>query len=319
MYNIINFVQSHAHDYKSQKSIYNIITGKKSHQTFFDAASQNLLSLYHSLPNLKYQSFERFFNDSSKVDDNFKLISNSRYTYDSIINTFSAIQLLTQTVSNLEHKQHHFIPITQHQFIRHRVKKIYTYIKNNHLTEQYKDELTKLFSELYQQNGQTYLHYYLQGYEESMYTRQQVSLIEDIPQYHLMEIEYNELATLMNKIEDENRFPILNKLIILPSLLNKTELTLRSLSNGHSLKDIQQQQNVKINTIEDHLLELFIKGHLQNYHLYISQEDVKLFGLYYLKNRNERLRTFKEQFPKYSYFQIKLMIVGIERGDFIVA
>lgn len=34
MYNIIQFAQTHAHNYKTEKSIFNIITGKKSHQTF---------------------------------------------------------------------------------------------------------------------------------------------------------------------------------------------------------------------------------------------------------------------------------------------
>lgn len=318
MYNIIHFVQSQAHDYKSQKSIYNIITGKKSHQTFFDAASQNLLSLYHSLPNLKYPSFERFSNDISKLDKNFELITNPRFTYDSLINTFSAIQLLTQTVSNIEHDYNHFIPTSQHQFIQQRVKNIYTYIKDQNLFDQYKEELKQLFSKLYQQNGQTYLHYYLQGYEESMYTRQQVSLIENIPPHHLKEVEYKELITLINQLEDINNYPILNNLIVLPSLLNKTEVTLNCLTRGYSITQIQQHQNVKINTIEDHLLELFIKGYLKDYHIYISEEAITEFWPYYLAHRDERLRLFKEYFPAYSYFQLKLMIIGIERGDFNV-
>ncbi|MDU7023954.1 MAG: hypothetical protein E6350_12425, partial [Staphylococcus epidermidis] len=60
MYNILSYAMSHAFNYKTNKSIYNILIGKKSHQTFFDASSQQLLSLYHSLPNLKYSTFEQF-------------------------------------------------------------------------------------------------------------------------------------------------------------------------------------------------------------------------------------------------------------------
>ncbi|GAA6817411.1 helix-turn-helix domain-containing protein [Helicobacter pylori] len=317
MYNIINFVQAQSHDYKSQKSIYNIITGKKSHQTFFDAASQNLLSLYHSLPNLKYQSFERFSNNESNSNEDYAIITHARYTYDSLINTFSAIQLLTQTVSNLNHQQNHFIPTSQHQFIQQRVKEVFAYIKTYNLYNDFKEELTQLFAKLYQQHGTTYLHYYLQGYEESMYTRQQVSLIENIPQHQLLELEYIELISLLNLIEDNKNFDLLSRLIILPPLLNKTQLTLNGLTNGHSIEEIQQQQNVKINTIEDHLLELFIKGYLHDYYLYFSEDDIKTFVPYYMAHKDERLRLFKEQFPKYSYFQIKLMIVGIERGELV--
>jgi uncharacterized protein YpbB len=318
MYNIINFVQAQSHDYKSQKSLYNIITGKKSHQTFFDAASQNLLSLYHSLPNLKYPSFERFSNNESDSTEDDVLITHPRYTFDSLINTFNAIQLLTQTVSNLNHKQNHFIPTSQHQFVQQRVKEVFTYIKTHNLHDDFKEELTQLFATLYQQLGQTYLHYYLQGYEESMYTRQQVSLIENIPQDYLFELEYIELVSLLNLIEDNKNFKLLSRLIILPPLLHKTQLTLNGLIHGHSIETIQQQQNVKINTIEDHLLELFIKGYIHKYYSYFSEDDIKLFSSFYATHRTERLRLFKAQFPNYSYFQIKLMIVGIERGDLVV-
>jgi len=40
MYNIIHLSLTQAHNYKTEKSIYNIITGKKSHQTFFDMISK---------------------------------------------------------------------------------------------------------------------------------------------------------------------------------------------------------------------------------------------------------------------------------------
>ncbi|MEJ7245477.1 hypothetical protein WL360_12175, partial [Staphylococcus epidermidis] len=82
-------------------SIFNIITGKKSHQTFFDACSQQLLSLYHSLPNLKYPSFERYSNNFNIETAQYQsIINHPRHTYDSLVNTFNAIQLLTQTLSN---------------------------------------------------------------------------------------------------------------------------------------------------------------------------------------------------------------------------
>ncbi|MFG6168652.1 hypothetical protein ACF7P6_08705, partial [Staphylococcus aureus] len=58
MQHIIKTALQQTFNYKTNKSIYNILVGKKSHQTFFDACSQQQLSLYHSLPLLKYPSFE---------------------------------------------------------------------------------------------------------------------------------------------------------------------------------------------------------------------------------------------------------------------
>src|SRR5699024_8196601 len=170
----------------------------------------------------------------------------------------------------------------------------------------------------YDKNNGLYIHYYLQGFEESMYTRQQISLIEDISQEYLFELELKDLVTLMNEIEHPETYPILNKLIILPTLLHKTKQTYIGLQNGLSFEQLVAQQNVKSNTIEDHILELFIKGYISDYQKYITHSIYAQFIDYYRSNPHERLRNFKEVFPELSYFEIKLVIVGIERGEFNV-
>ncbi|PTE70208.1 helix-turn-helix domain-containing protein [Staphylococcus devriesei] len=116
-------------------------------------------------------------------------------------------------------------------------------------------------------------------------------------------------------IESKKEFPLLSKLIILPSLLNKTALSYQQLTQGLSMEEMAIAQDVKLNTIEDHILELFIKGYHQNYQNYIPSDTVKNFEIFYLDHRGEKLKVFKEAFNELSYFQIKLIIVGIERGD----
>ncbi|WP_218116944.1 helix-turn-helix domain-containing protein, partial [Staphylococcus epidermidis] len=71
------------------------------------------------------------------------------------------------------------------------------------------------------------------------------------------------------------------------------------------------------NTIEDHILEMYIKGYLIDYTLFINKKDILEFINYYQKHRGERLKFYKEHFTDWTYFQIKLVIVGIERGDLI--
>ena len=163
----------------------------------------------------------------------------------------------------------------------------------------------------------TFLHYYLQGYEESMYTRQQISLIEGIPQSELFEREMNELIDILNQLKDSTKYPILSQAIILSPLLTNTYLSYQKLKSGLNLKEIAQLQNVKLNTIEDHILEMYIKGYLIDYTLFINKKDILEFINYYQKHRGERLKFYKEHFTDWTYFQIKLVIVGIERGDLI--
>ena len=100
-------------------------------------------------------------------------------------------------------------------------------------------------------------------------------------------------------------------------LLTNTYLSYQKLKSGLNLKEIAQLQNVKLNTIEDHILEMYIKGYLIDYTLFINKKDILEFINYYQKHRGERLKFYKEHFTDWTYFQIKLVIVGIERGDLI--
>ncbi|MDU3265561.1 MAG: helix-turn-helix domain-containing protein, partial [Staphylococcus sp.] len=287
---------------------------KKSHQTFFDASSQQLLSLYHSLPKLKYQTFERLLNKNDIKELNIKV--HPRFTYDSLNNTFKCIQLLIQTISQYLHHQLKFVPMNQQVIIQNKVKKVYGTIIENDLIKDFENEVTDLFQAIsLNNNNKCYLHYYLHGYDEPMYTRQQVSLIENISISKLYTLELNNLVTLGSEIENKQRYPILSECIILSSLLNKTSITQQYLHQGLSLNEIAIAQNVKLNTIEDHILELFIKGYEKNYENYVGKKDIFQFTQYYTEHKGERLKRYKQEFDHLSYFEIKLMIVGIERGE----
>ena len=310
---------SHAFNYKTNKSIYNILTGKKSHQTFFDASSQQLLSLYHSLPNLKYSTFEQFILQKDDFKKSIQVKIHPQYTYDSLTQTFSCIQLLIQTLSHTRKESNTFIPIVQNTYIQQRVKQLYHQVIESNQVSNTIDEIYLLFENLNNKYNHTFLHYYLQGYEEAMYTRQQVSLIESKSQQELFELEMNQLVDVMFEIEDMQKHPLLNQTIIRPTLLNKTKLTLHQLEQGHPIQDISTVQNVKLNTIEDHLLELFIKGYINDYDSYLDITTIQPFIDFYKSHIGIKLREYKQQFDTLTYFQIKLVIVGIERGDLVAS
>ena len=315
MNHILFYAINHAYNYKTNKSIYNILIGKKSHQTFFDASSQQLLSLYHSLPNLKYPTFERFILQMDDFESKFTIKTHSRYTYDSLIQTFSCIQLLIQTLSHTRKQSFKFVPAVQNTFIQQKVKQLYSHIKTNHLEEDLIKEIYLLFETIQKKHNTNYLHYYLQGYDEPMYTRQQISLIEEMKQSELFEIEMVQLIDLIEEIEHESRYPILSQIVILPPLLNQTYLSYQKLRSGMTMKEIAERQNVKINTVEDHVLEIFIKGYQKDHSTYIEETRLKQFVSYYNNHKGLRLREYKNEFEDLTYFQIKLVIVGIERGD----
>ncbi|WP_237340568.1 helix-turn-helix domain-containing protein [Staphylococcus carnosus] len=312
---IIQYIKTHAYHYKTDKSLYNIIVGAKTHQTYFDACSQQLLSLYHSHPNLKYPSFERIFKDSNVYNNNVSktLKVTPRYTFESIQQTFQVIQLLTQTISNHQHQSLSFIPVSQIDKVQRKAKNLYYEILNNDEEKLFKEEIYTLFASINSYNELSILHYFLQGYEETMYTNQQVGMIELISEEELIRLKMNDLVEMMNQIENKDKFKILHKTIILPELSQNAFETYQYLKNDKTMKEISVIENVKENTIEDHVLELFIKGYLSDYHLYINQTFYSSFKSFYQNNKEERLKVFKSKFPEHSYFDIKLAIVRFSR------
>ena len=74
------------------------------------------------------------------------------------------------------------------------MKQIYSKILEQNLVDDFEKKSSKS-SILLMKNvvNNCLIHYYLQGYEEPMYTRQQVSLIEGIPVTKLFVLELNNL------------------------------------------------------------------------------------------------------------------------------
>ena len=111
--------------------------------------------------------------------------------------------------------QIHLFQSFKNTYIQQRVKQLYHQVIESNQVSNTIDEIYLLFENLNNKYNHTFLHYYLQGYEESMYTRQQISLIEGIPQSELFEREMNELIDILNQLKDSTKYPILSQAIIL--------------------------------------------------------------------------------------------------------
>ncbi len=97
-----------------------------------------------------------------------EIMLHPRYTFESMGQTFQAIQLLVQTMSNTKQHVFHFVPISQNNKIQETVKIVYNYIKENQLQIDFENELHNLFKAI-TLKGPCYLHYYLQGYDVNVY------------------------------------------------------------------------------------------------------------------------------------------------------
>ena len=107
-----------------------------------------------------------------------EIMLHPRYTFESLGQTFQAIQLLVQTMSNTMQQDFRFVPISQNNKIQETVKLSITILKKTNYKLTLKMNYITCLKAI-TLKGPCYLHYYLQGYDEPMYTRQQVSLIEN--------------------------------------------------------------------------------------------------------------------------------------------
>ena len=78
-----------------------------------------------------------------------------------------------------------------------------------------------------------------------------------------------------------------------------------------TMEDIAAQQQVKINTIEDHVLEILIKGYMSITMIMLNKKSTAILN-FYQQHRGERLKFYKEQFDTLSYFQLKVLIVDLK-------
>lgn len=86
-----------------------------------------------------------------------EIMLHPRYTFESMGQTFQAIQLLVQTISNTMQQDYRFVPISQNNKIQETVKIVYNYIKENQLQIDFENELHNLFKAITLKGHVTYI------------------------------------------------------------------------------------------------------------------------------------------------------------------
>lgn len=303
MHEIVLKALSMKHEQKTDKSIYNILVGKKTHQTYFDATIEHLKLYYGCLPNLKYDDFENIVEQSTNIQTQ-PIIGN--YFYSQAVKTAGTLLLLIQMVSQKRHEQSTYQPLFNNKSIQLEAKKIYIAIKNQH-EDDFINEVYQLFNEINNQLNHVYLHYLLAGYRETPYTLEQIALLEDISLHSLRCHLLEEYQFVQVCIGDEMKYPMLSRINHLPLLHQQTESTYQLLQKTQDIARLADIKRVKTHTIHDHIVEMYIKGYLTNKNLFISDEKYNHFIKAFEQMPNQSLKYYFENTNDIDYFELKLM------------
>ncbi len=293
------------HELKTNKSIYNILIGKKSHQTYFDATIEHLKLYYGCLPNLKYHHFESIIENGSYSQ--YKPIKANTF-YEQAYQTIQTILLVIQMVSHKKHDHSFYQPIINDKSIQFKAKELYIFIKNDKF-DLFINEIYELLEEIENEFNTVYVHYLLTGFGETPYTIEQISLLEHIPVLELKSQLIQEFQYIQKCLENSEKYPILSKIKFEASLNYQTLTTFQLLNQTTNIERLAELKNVKTHTIHDHIIEMYIKGYLIDKSLYIDDETYVNFIEVFEEKPNQNLKYYYEKLENLSYFEIKLMYV----------
>ncbi|PLS02093.1 helix-turn-helix domain-containing protein [Neobacillus cucumis] len=317
-------------------SIYHLLNGKKSSQTIQDAHLFSLKEFFGIYESLTRETFEKITEElfrenfiESFGEQKYQLTAFGRkhlehiskadylngWDYHSFTATFwERLSLLIQVTSNLVYQETKYIPIQKNKEVHNWLKLMLKEIKVPR-----KELGSVLFTELIECLNEakdidpSILVFRLTGYQKIGLTPLQTArkLNLDEHNYHLEFI--NILHYLLQKItKDSNRFMVLPFLI--KDLEKENELTITSrktwalLKQGFNPEKIAAIRNLKLSTIEDHLVEFAL--HLENFSIdtYVDRDLQKKIIELSRGLGTRQLKLIKDQLRSATYLQIRLVL-----------
>ncbi|BAC13771.1 helix-turn-helix domain-containing protein [Oceanobacillus iheyensis] len=333
---------------RSASSIYHLLTAKKSIQTVQDAYLYRIDTFYGILPSLSKEAYNKkvaqlqHYQYLTQIKENYyeitykgkEFVNTQKYQlegfhgikYHHLAHPFmDRLLLLIQTLSNTYLRNYSFIPTTDNWFAERFVKRNF---------QLYKDNLDNIQTQLYQELHQQLL--LLNETEASIFVDRLSGYkyfgasIEQLSQKY--ELEHHDVELLLSKITMQflhNIHTKLDKYKVMQAIsedlqVNHTTLsgsatkTYTLLKKGYQIEDIVRIRNLKVNTIQDHIVEIAIRDHQFPIYDFVNRETVKTIFTAMKKSNTFRLREIKQSVDtNISYFEIRLTLtlLGTNREE----
>ncbi|PLR99783.1 helix-turn-helix domain-containing protein [Bacillus sp. T33-2] len=321
-------------------SLYHLFQGKKSSQTIQDAHLFGLSSFFNTVPFIRRAGLEEaaaILHDKRLIKENegrrYFLTAEGKqvldvhieknplplyldgWKYHNMADLFwERLSLLTQVSSNLLYRQKTFTPVQKRKETTEWVK---GYLKQQGSN---RDQLAKaLYNELLEclENRQgidpALLIMRLSGYRmiglTSMQAAERAGL--EFFYYHLYFL--NVLHFMLNEIIDNrSKYPVLSNLIMDPGrivpLTMSTEKTFQLISDGKTIQEIARIRKLKVNTIEDHVVEIALNVQEFDIRPYVELEKQRTILAAARKISAKKLKAIRDEAKDATYFEIRLVL-----------
>jgi uncharacterized protein YpbB len=332
-------------DERTIYSLFHLFQGKKSSQTIQDAHLYNLTPFFQAFPFLTRQELEskvislqnkglliqkapEHFTLSDKGERELSLFVAGRpmppryldgWKYHHLTSLFwQRLSLLVQVASNLVHQKRQFIPVQNKQETLDWVK---DYIRRQNLS---REELGHgIFKELSRclikcEGEPAVLVRRLTGHDKIGLTSIQTADELEMEHVHYVLEFLNILHFILHKaVETPGCFPLLEGIIRdiekpVPFTLS-TEKTYQLIKKGYTPGQIAQVRNLKLSTIEDHIVEIAL--HLKDFDLeaYVPKSKQERILQAAQNTSAKKLKQIRDQVADANYFEIRLVMA--KNGD----
>ncbi|MFD1358023.1 helix-turn-helix domain-containing protein [Fictibacillus halophilus] len=320
--------------------IYYILTGKKTSQSLSDSQWFEIEQYYASLKGLTLDDFnsiidELYMDELIKLkEDNVFFVTKKgveflgeikgRYLFVEKLNglkyasielkCWQVITLFVQSLSNSLYNNFDFSPVIRDREAAEKVKILFprSEQQRKHIASYLYNELNTVLQKCDSEGAEIFVKK-LSGYNRVGNTFEQsarewgLTRIETVLRFRSV------LHQIFKSIREQpGMYPVLSSLIgdfiVVPALTKSALQTYQLLQKEKDIQEIMKIRNLKLSTMEDHLVEIAREIPEFSIHPYISEEDKERVILFYNKTKENKLRPIKEAFPHLTYLQIRLVL-----------
>lgn len=322
---------------RTLSAAFHLLKGKRSGQTIHDVGLFRLHSFFGLLPKLTREQFDEqvdllFAKNYIVIEENgyyhmteigMKLASEALPIYfdgwhyrgnEHVF--FSRLSLVVQSLSHQAARVKSFIAIEKDEDVQNKVRE---FLMKNQFQQQ--PLQPKVYLEMEQslekiqvdEQVKTMIVYRLSGFQEPGLTWQQMAFGFHMSEMDIRLMYCSGLHQWLNEIlEHAQSYPYLHQLaqgiridLLLTSSANETA---KLYKKGHTLEQISSIRRLKLNTIEDHIVELAMNDVKFDIEPFINTADQQLIVNASEDYQTKKLKVLREIIPHVSYFQLRLAL-----------
>ncbi|WP_216831661.1 helix-turn-helix domain-containing protein [Alkalihalobacterium elongatum] len=328
---------------RSIAGIFHLLKGKRSSQTIQDGHLYQCLFLFGVFPRLVRTDLEKgleyllnnhYIKQESEMtykitkkgqeilhdklkDANYIFYLNGWKHKDVASIFWKRLVLMVQSLSCLTVNDHYFFPVINDEQVKYWVKKNFPKQTVRHqYNRRLYEELITVLTKMSKEEAELFT-YKLTGSNRIGLTNEQLATILKKEKLLIELIHLSIVHRILEELQlNRQQYPILKTFIsdisLTIQMTNSTRQTYHLVKRGLSIEEIAVVRNLKVSTIEDHVVEIMLEDKSVELASFISNKEFAFISKVIVTSDNKKLSELKKQLPEeISFFKIRLVLARL--------